>query len=183
MFCVLLGMQVTEDSRRRRRRRLNGHDRCKLAAAVRAAKDARQLRRTQAVLLFCQRRPIKLICSATGLSRQSVYNAVRRYRRRHRPGDLADRRRSGRPRVASRIGARSIRAAMRVDPRSAGFNATTWTVALLARYLSARLRTPIGPRTLRRRMHDARLRWKRPRYVYHERDPHGPQKKGASSGG
>ena len=176
-------MQVTEDSRPRRRRGLNGHDRRKLAAAVRAAKDARQLRRTQAVLLFRQRRPIKLICSATGLSRQSVYNAARRYRRRHRPGDLADRRRPGRPRVAGRIGARSIRAAMRVDPRSAGFHATTWTLALLARYLSARLGVAIGPRTLRRRMHDARLRWKRPRYVYHERDPNGPQKKGASSGG
>jgi len=176
-------MQVTEDSRRRRRRRLNGHDRRKLAAAVRAAKDARQLRRTQAVLLFCQRRSMKLICSATGLSRQSVYNALRRYRRRHLPCDLEDRRRSGRPRVASRIGARSILAAMRVDLRSAGFNATTWTVALLARYLSARLGVSIGPRTLRRRMHEARLRWKRPRYVYHERDRNGPQKKGASSGG
>jgi transposase len=174
-------MKVTEDSRPRRG--LNGHDRRKLAAAVRAAKDARQLRRTQAVLLFCQRRPLRLICTATGLTRQSVYNAVRRYRQRHRPGDLADRPRHGRPRVARRIGARSIRAALRVDPRSVGFNATTWTVALLARYLSARLGVPIGPRTLRRRMHETQLRWKRPRYVFHQRDPHGPQKKGASSGG
>src|SRR5215218_6862272 len=176
-------MQVTEDSRPRRRRGLNGHDRRKLAAAVRAAKDARQLRRTQAVLLFCQRRPVSLICSATGLSRQSVYNAVRRYRRRHRPADLADRPRTGRPRVARRVGRRSILAALRVDPRSVGVNATTWTVALLARYLSARLGAAIGPRTLRRRMGDAGLRWKRPRYVYHLRDPHAPQKKGASDGG
>jgi transposase len=174
-------MAVTEDSRPHRG--LNGHDRRKLAAAVRTAKDARQLRRTQAVLLFCQRRPMRLICAATGLTRQSVYNAVRRYRRRHRPDDLADRPRRGRPRVARRIGWRPILAALRVDPRSAGFNATTWTCALLARYLSARLGTPIGPRTLRRRMHAARLRWKRPRYVFHQRDPHGPQKKGASSGG
>jgi transposase len=135
------------------------------------------------VLLFCQRRPMRLICSATGLSRQSVYNAVHRYKRRRRPGDLADRPRPGRPRVARRVGRRSILAAMRVDPRSAGFNAATWTVALLARYLSTRLGVSIGPRTLRRRMRDARLRWKRPRYVYHERDPHGPQKKGALCGG
>lgn len=178
---MLRDMKVTEDSRRRRG--LDGHDRRKLAAAVRAVADARQLRRTQAVLLFCQRRPMALICAATGLTRQSVYNAVRRYRRRRRPDDLADRPRPGRPRVACRIGARSVLAALRVDPRSAGFNATAWTVALLARYLSARLGVPIGPRTLRRRMHAARLRWKRPRYVYHLRDPHAPQKKGASSEG
>jgi transposase len=174
-------MSVTEDSRPRRG--LDGHDRRKLRAAVRAVADARHLRRVQAVLLFCQRRPLKLICAATGLSRQSVYNAVRRYRRRHRPADLADRPRPGRPRVARAVGGRSIRAALRVDPRSAGFNATTWTCALLARYLSARLGVAIGPRTLRRRMHAAGLRWKRPRYVYHQRDPHGPQKRGASSGG
>lgn len=175
-------MKVMEDSRPHRG--LNGHDRRKLWAAVRAIRDARHLRRVQAVLLFCQRRPLRLIAAATGLSRQSIYNAVRRYRRRHRPGDLADRPRCGRPRVARPVGQRSIRAALAVDPRAAGFNATTWTVALLARYLSARLGVAIGPRTLRRRMHaDARLRWKRPRYVYHLRDPHAPQKKGRSGGG
>ena len=76
------------------------------------------------------------------------------------------------------MGERSIRAALRVDPRSAGFNATTWTCALLARYLSTRLGTSIGPRTLRRRMHAARLRWKRPRYVLHQRDPHAGSRKG-----
>jgi transposase len=175
------GMNVTEDSRSLRG--LDGHDRRRLNAAVRAIKGARHLRRAQAVLLYCQRRPMPLICSATGLSRQSVYNALRRYRRRRRPADLADRPRAGRPRVAPRLGRRSVVAALRVDPRAAGFNATTWTVALLARYLSARLRVSVGPRTLRRRMREAGLRWKRPRHVYHEADPHRAQKKGASCGG
>ena len=174
-------MNVTEDSRPTDR--LNGHDRRRLRTAVRAIKDARHLRRVQAVLLLCQRRPMPLICAATGLARQSVYNAARRYRRRRRPGDLADRPRSGRPRVAPRLGRRSIVAALRVDPRAAGFNATTWTAALLARYLSARLRVDVGPRTLRRRMREARLRWKRPRHVYHEADPHRAQKKGRSCEG
>jgi transposase len=74
-------------------------------------------------------------------------------------------------------------AALHVDPRSVGFNATTWTAVLLAQYLSAHLHTAIGPRTLRRRMHATGLRWKRPRYVYHLRDEHAAQKKGASNGG
>src|SRR5437868_5276220 len=172
-------MSVTEDTRARRG--LTGHDRRKLSAAVRAVKDARHLRRVQAVLLLAQGRPMKLVCGTTGLSRQSVYNAVRRYRRRRRPSDLADRPRPGRPRVARPVGSRQILAALRVDPRDAGFSATTWTVPLLARYLSQRHRTPVNPRTLRRRMHEAGLRWKRPRYVYHERDPHAAQKKGPST--
>jgi len=174
-------MEVTDDSKPCRG--LNGHDRRKLRSAVRGVTDVRHLRRIQAVLLLCQHRPMKLICAATGLSRQSVYNALRRYHRHHRAKDLYDRPRCGRPRVAREVTRRSIVAALKVDPRSAGFNATTWTTALLARYLSARLRTQIGPRTLRRRMHAAGLRWKRPRYVYHLRDKHAAQKKGALKGG
>jgi transposase len=174
-------MSVTEDTRGRWG--LDGHDRRKLKAAVRAARDARHLRRVQAVLLLAHGRPVALACGTTALSRQSVYNVLRRYRRRRRAADLADRPRPGRPRVARPVGSRQILAALRLDPREAGFNATTWTVPLLARYLSARHRTPITPRTLRRRMHEAGLRWKRPRYVYHERDPHAAQKKGGSSGG
>ncbi|WP_237050022.1 winged helix-turn-helix domain-containing protein [Microvirga ossetica] len=40
----------------------------------------------------------------------------------------------------------------------------------------------VSPRTLRRRLHEAGYRWKRPRYVYVERAPHLAQKKGASPG-
>ena len=174
-------MSVTEDTRGRFG--LSGHDRRKLNAAVRAVNDARHLRRVQAVLLVAQGRPMKLVCGTTGLSRQSVYNALRRYRRRRRCADLADRPRPGRPRAARAIGGRQILAALRVDPRDAGFNATAWTVPLLARYLTSRHRAAIAPRTLRRRMHEAGLRWKRPRYVYHQRDPHAAQKKGPSTAG
>jgi len=174
-------MSVTEDTRGRFG--LSGHDRRKLEAAVRAVKDARHLRRVQAVLLVAQGRPMAVVRGATGLSRQSVYNALGRYRRRRRPADLADRPRSGRPPVARAVGSRQILAALRVDPRDVGFNATTWTVPLLARHLSSRHRVPITARTLRRRMHEAGLRWKRPRYVYHLRDPHAAQKKGPSTAG
>jgi transposase len=170
-------MSVKDD--RNRHWGLDGHDRRKLYTAAGEATSARYLRRLQAVLLLAMGEKIKAICRITTLSRQSLYNALRRYRLRHRPADLADLPRCGRPSAAQAICNRHILSAMQMDPRAAGFNATTWTVALLASYLSDRHGQIIGARTLRRRMHDLGLRWKRPRYVYHLKDPRAPQKKRA----
>ena len=64
------------------------------------------------------------------------------------------------------------------DPRHCGYQATSWTVPLLAHDLAAK-GLAVSPRTLRRRLHEAGYRWKRPRYVYVERAAHLPQKKGA----
>jgi len=41
----------------------------------------------------------------------------------------------------------------------------------------------VSPRTLRRRLHEAGYRWKRPRYVYVQRAAHLSQKKGGSPDG
>ena len=54
-------------------------------------------------------------------------------------------------------------------------------MALLAKHLGRTYGCPISPRTLRRRMRALGLRWKRPRYVYADKDPHRAQKKGGSS--
>ena len=150
---------------------------------MRRATDPRHVLRLQSILLLCLKQPMDLITTLTGLCRQSVYNALHRYTRRHCPADLADASRSGRPAAAAGITDLHIRTALTLDPRTAGYNATTWTVDLLARYLSDHHGQAIRPRTLRRRMHELGLRWKRPRYVYHLKDPHKAQKKGALCGG
>ena len=161
---------------------LSGHDRRKLAAALGRAADARHERRLQAVLLVAQGQPVQQVSRMTHLTRQSIYNALNRYRQRRRPQDLADQPRSGRPTVATAIDSQQIRHALQQDPLEAGYQATTWTTGLLARHLQKRSGQSISPRTLRRRMQQARLRWKRPRYVYKDPDPHKPQKKGAFAG-
>ena len=63
-----------------------------------------------------------------------------------------------------------------------GYSMTTWTVKTLANHLSRTYDCPITERTLRRRMADMGLCWKRPRYVYSTKDPHRAQKKGLSCG-
>ena len=63
-----------------------------------------------------------------------------------------------------------------------GYSTTTWTVKTLADHLSRTYDCRITDRTLRRRMADMGLCWKRPRYVYSTKDPHRAQKKGLSCG-
>jgi transposase len=59
--------------------------------------------------------------------------------------------------------------------------ATTWTVPLLTAHLGQVHGCMVSERTLRRRLHEYGWRWKRPRYVYHERAAHVAQKKGRLS--
>jgi transposase len=95
---------------------------------------------------------------------------------------LADRPRGGRPRRSGGLTPRRLAAVLARDPRRCGYQATSWTVPLLTHYLATREGVAIGARTLRRRLHAAGYRWKRPRYVYVGRATHLAQKKGGWSG-
>jgi transposase len=162
---------------------LDHHDRRRLAAALRRAADVRTYRRVQAVLLVALGLPIPAVAGGTAASPGAVYAWVRRYLRTRRPDDLSDAPREGRPPTAETITGPRITREFRRDPLRLGYAATGWTAALLAAHLGRRYGCPITARTLRRRMRELGLRWKRPRYVYTGRDPHRGQKKGASSGG
>ena len=102
-----------------------------------------------------------------------------------RPRSLTGRGVVGRGRaIGSRRGGwlRRLAAVLARDPRRCGYRATSWTVPLLAHYLATHEGTAISARTLRRRLHEADYRWKRPRYVYAGRATHLAQKKGLWSG-
>ena len=157
------------------------YDRQRLARAFQRATNLRSFRRLQAVLLVARGLPIPEVAQITGAKPNAIYDWVRLYLRTHQPGSLCDAPRSGRPRTADRITDARILREFRRDPLRLGYNTTGWTVALLAEHLGRRYASPISARTLRRRMRDLGLRWKRPRYVYADKDPHRAQKKGGLS--
>jgi transposase len=156
----------------------DSYDRRRLAHALQHATDGRTYRRIQAVLLVASGWPVPQVAAVTATRPWAVYAWVRRYLRRHRPEALRDAPRSGRPSVATPITDARIVRALRRDPLRLGYNATGWTVALLAQHLSQKYGCSLSPRTLRRRMRRLGLCWKRPRYVYATKDPHRAQKKG-----
>jgi transposase len=158
-------------------------DQPRLTRAIESCPDARTFRRLQAVLLVARGRTVPEVARLTDLKPWAIYAWLRRYLAAHRPDALTDRPRSGRPKAAPAITDARIVRALRRDPLRLGYNATTWTVTLLAAYLGRTHGCPITPDTLRRRMRKLGLRWKRPRYVYADKDPNRAQKKGGSSAG
>jgi len=114
------------------------------------------------------------------MDRASVHRWVALYGCRRSVSDLDDRGRTGRPREAEDLDADLLADLLRRDPRTLGYQATTWTVPLLGAYLREEHGCVLSPDTLRRRLHEYGWRWKRPRYIYEERASHVAQKKGRS---
>jgi len=159
------------------------YDQQRLAKALHGIREVRTYRRVQAVLWVAQGRAVAEAAQIADVQPWAVYAWIGTYLRTHDPDSLRDAPRPGRPRAAAAITNERIGREIRRDPTRLGYNSTGWTVALLADHLRQKYGSAITVRTLRRRMHDLGLRWKRPRYVYATKDPHRAQKKGGSFAG
>ena len=156
-------------------------DRRCLIRALRKAHDVRLFRRLQAVLRVAEGCSVSGTARQAGVDRSSLHRWVKLYQQTHQVESLADAFRSGRPREADDLDEELLAEVLALDPREQGYWATTWTVPLLTAYLEEQYGCPVSARTLRRRLHDGGWRWKRPRYVFSEREPHLAQKKGRSA--
>jgi len=157
-------------------------DRKRLLQALATTDDLRLFRRLQAVLLVAKGASCAAAAALTGLSVRTVYHLVGEYLPAHSVAALQEQARSGRPSVAPEITGDRILDELARSPLALGYRTNVWTVELLATHLGRRYQCSISPRTLRRRMKRVGLRCKRPRYVYSEKEPHLPQKKGRSAG-
>jgi transposase len=152
-------------------------DRQRLLQALAQTHDAKLSRRLRAVAEVAQGQPITVIARRARVARSTLHRWIKRYRAEQGPEALAERQRSGRPRVALALTDDRLHQLLTSDPRQFGYTTTTWTVPLLAAHLRAQ-GVAISPRTLRRRLRAARFRWKRPRYVDSQRAAHVAAKKG-----
>jgi transposase len=152
----------------------------RLGKALRAARDARHLRRLLAVKLVAEGKSPTEAARLAAMSRPAVYTWIERYRQQHRPEAPVDAARAGRPRCADTLSPESLRALVASSPTEYGWASGGWTVPLLCTQLK-REGLQVSGRTLRRRLHEAHLAWKRPRYVYALAALHLAQKKGGLS--
>lgn len=153
----------------------------RLATAMKRTNKAKEYHRLQAVWLVAQGYTVADVARLAHAPERSVYRWVEKYLETHSVSALEHREGAGRPEVAQRITRIRILRELRRDPLKLGYNTNVWTVALLAHRLSQLYQCPVTERTLRRRMKEIGLVWKRPRYVFVRKDPHRAQKKGPLS--
>jgi transposase len=162
---------------------LTAAERARLRQAMKQVTSARLYRRLQAVLLTGEGTSATQIAAVTGACARSVQYWCAAWRhsaqRRHPEKVLEEKPRLGRQPGLPELSRARLLAEMAKDPLALGYAATNWSVPLLAAHFQ-RAGLPISPRTLRRRLHAAGLRWKRPRFVFAEPEAHVAQKKGRS---
>lgn len=153
-------------------------ERCGLEKALSSAQGRREFVRLRALWLLSEGWSISQVSFSLGVTAQSVRNWIERWQKSHSLSEIAcERPRKGRPRVAGELTAERLLSELRQDPIRLGYTATVWTVALLRRHLRVRCGINVTTRTLRRRLHEADLRWKRPRHAFAHRAPNYAQKK------
>jgi transposase len=151
---------------------------------ARRGRDARAVRRAQALLWVAQGEPPRAVAERLGVSRETVYAWLRRLREHAREPllqGLRDQPRCGRPAWKGQAVVGLMKEVIRQDPQQWGYRASGWTAALLKYHLQQQQGVAVSIATIRRGLKKLGYRWKRPRYVLARRDPFWRQAKGGSS--
>jgi transposase len=145
------------------------------------APSGRECCRAEALLWLDDGRTLESIADLLRVSRQTLYNWVRRFRERHEAPleeRLGDEPRSGRPPSALGIVDALIVEVIDKDPRDYGYHSTLWTTRLLQCHLRVVHQVEVSRKSVSRALVRLGLRWKRPRYVLAERSETWRQAKG-----
>jgi transposase len=163
---------------------LTARERAELERLARSTDDADQLRRVHALLALADGMGASAVARAQRVGRSTLYEWVARFDE-HRRRDLhaatttrtaPGRARDLRDRVRDRVDELMVK-----SPAEFGFRHTNWTTELLIERLG-RDGIAASDSTVRRALHEAGYRWKRPRFVLSRRSPTWRQAKGGSGG-
>jgi transposase len=156
-----------------------------LQIRARTGSDAREVRRAQSLLWLAQGEAVGEVAERLGISRQTVYNWVERYRDQRGRGltiQLADGERPGRPAEKRRAIESVIEVLLNSDPRDRGYSSAVWSSEMLRREVEKQAGVKLSGKTMRRVLRGRGYRYKRPRHVLSRRSPTWRQAKGGSSG-
>jgi transposase len=145
--------------------RLTSSQRRRLLAALKSAEDADVAKRIVALLELDQGAVPAEVAARLGVTRQTLYNWIRRFSAGGGLRALRDRARSGRPPKLSVALRGVLEWLLKQPPDAFGYAAVGWTTSLLRDVLATRMDVHVSDDTVRRALHQMDHAWKRPRYV------------------
>jgi transposase len=164
---------------------LSREEREVLETVVAHTKDARRLRRAQALLWRDAGERVSSVAERLRVGRRTIYRWTTRFRGRSAldcGARLADGVRTGRPRTVQGVIEPLIDAIIDRDPREFGYRFTVWTASLLRQYLQEVHQVIVSRKSVSLALARLGLRWKRARYDLVRRAATWRQAKGGSSG-
>lgn len=144
---------------------LTARQRLRLEQLLHQTCDARVYRRVFAILEVSRGVPVEDVAIAMGVTRQSVYNWLRRYDTKDVESSLRNRPKSGRPRLLAERRESWLKDLMRIQPEARGYFANEWTVPLLQEELLHCTGRNVSADTIGRSLARLGFVWKRARYV------------------
>lgn len=156
-------------------------DRWQLEQLIAHTHDGQMLRRAYTLLWLDDSESVAEVAAHWHVSRQSVYNWVKRYVEcptLDLAARLSDAERSGRPCTAQGVIDPLIDAIIDTDPHRCGYHATGWTAPLLVKYLKDVHQLVVSCQSVRLAIARLRIRWKRPRHQLALRPASWQQSKG-----
>jgi transposase len=147
------------------RPKLSRWQRLRLQRQLKQTHDARQYRRTLAILEFSRGQSVARIAQLLGVTRQSVYHWIDAYSQTHDPEALLDDERSGRPSLWTEDLRVRLGSWLEQSPDGLGYFAVNWTVPLLQEHLGHYTGQHLSDDTVRRELQRLGYVWKRTRYV------------------
>lgn len=161
--------------------KLTSHAETLLREMARSSTNARQVRRTQALLWLHEKHTANEIAQRLGMSWRTVQRWKSQYQEQAQDSVLAriqEGQHTGRLPRQLKLARREIERVWPRDPRRYGFRARNWTVPMLRCLIHRRTTTWVSRSTVRRALRSLRYRYKRPRLTLARRSPAWRQEKG-----
>ena len=159
--------------------RLSANEKKELFNFIKNTKNKEEFRRAIAVKQKIEGKSFRTIAKNLGVNYRNVYRMVKSYKEQGLDGIKSKRKNAGRiPKISSDKNKLMIKEIISKSPTTFGYLKNTWSIRLLATYLTAILKMNVSPMQTWRIIHDLGLVSKKPKLsLEHESDYEEEEKK------
>ena len=145
---------------------------------MKGTRDKEEYRRASAIKQKLEGLPYRTIARNLDVNYRNVYNWIQEYKEYGLDGIRSKRKNAGRiPKISSDKNKEKVKEIISKSPRTFGYLKNTWSIRLLATYLTTILEMDVSPMQTWRIVHDLGIVCKRPKLVLEHAEDYEKKKK------